>query len=141
MRGAATAGRLRVALLVALLGGCTYFPTVAEVGSPRLEPRNGRLVRIEGGAICYLELSNTGKYDDTLVAVESGVARRIEVITPKGTSSGVIVIPGQSSLAFDPGGFRIVLSELIQPLTPGDGVIVTLIFAKSGRIGVVSVVE
>ena len=34
-----------------------------------------------------------------------------------------------------------MLSDLTQPLNPGDGIIVTLVFAKSGRIGVVSRVE
>ena len=53
----------------------------------------------------------------------------------------VLRVPGDTRLVFGPGGPRVTLAELTHPLTPGDGVIVTLVFAKSGRIGVVSVVE
>jgi hypothetical protein len=137
-----TAGRLLpLALLLALLGGCTYFPTIRDTGGPRLEPRNGRLLRVQGGAICYFDLDNTGKYEDTLVAAESRIARRVEILTAAGAGAGVVMVPGESRVVFDPGGLRIMLSELTQELKSGDGVIVTLIFEKSGRIGVVSLVE
>ena len=55
--------------------------------------------------------------------------------------AGTLAVPGQSRLGFRPDGPRIALAELTQPLIPGDGVIVTLVFAESGRIGVVSRVE
>ena len=135
-------GRLApLALLLAFLAGCTYYPTVADTGSPRLEPKNGRLVRNAAGAVCYFELESTGKYGDTLLAAESQVARRVQIEAPDGAPIRTIDIRGDSRLDFRPDGPRITLSELIEPLVPGDGVIVTLIFVKSGRIGVVSKVE
>ena len=128
-------------LVALLLSGCTYYPSVDDTGSPRLEPKNGRLVRTQGGAVCYLELANTGKFGDLLVSAESAAARSVAIVTKDGAPVSGIAIPGQSQLDFRPEGPRITLSDLTRPLTPGDGVIVTLVFAKSGRIGVVSRVE
>ena len=128
-------------LVLHLLAGCAYYPTVADTGSPRMEPKNGRLVRTPGGAVCYFDLESTGKYGDLLLAAESTAARRVDIVTADGALVTRITVPGDSRLAFRPEGFRITLSDLTQPLKPGDGVIVTLVFAKSGRIGVVSRVE
>ena len=128
-------------LLLVLVGGCTYYPTVADTGSPRLEPKNGRLIRTAGGAVCYFELESTGKYGDLLVSAESEAARSVQILTHDGALVSGIDIPPFSRLDFRPDGLRIALSDLTQPLTPGEGVIVTLVFVKSGRIGVVSRVE
>ena len=128
-------------LVLLLLAGCTYYPSAADTGSPRMEPKNGRLVRTPGGAVCYFDLESTGKFGDQLLFAESTAARRVDIVTADGALVTRIAVPGESRLAFRPDGFRITLSDLIQPLKPGDGVIVTLVFAKSGRIGVVSRVE
>jgi len=128
-------------LVLLLLAGCTYYPTVADTGSPRLEPKNGRLVRTSGGAVCYFELESTGKFGDLLVSAESAAARRVAIVAANGAPVSSLAVPGESRVDFRPDGPRITLAELTQPLIPGDGVIVTLVFAKSGRIGVVSRVE
>ena len=128
-------------LLVLLLAGCTYYPTVGDTGSPRLEPKNGRLVRTAGGAVCYFQLDSTGKFGDLLVSAESAAARRVAIVSADGAPVSSIAVAGESRLDFRPDGPRITLAELTQLLIPGDGVIVTLVFAKSGRIGVVSRVE
>ena len=130
-----------LALLLGLVTGCTYYPTVVDTGSPRLEPKNGRLVRTAAGAVCYFELESTGKYGDTLLAAESQFARRVQIEGPDGAPIRTLDVRGDSRLDFSPDGLRITLSELTERLVPGDGVIVTLIFVKSGRIGVVSKVE
>ena len=136
------AGRLApFALFLVFVAGCTYYPTVADTGGPRLEPKNGRLVRTDAGAVCYFELDSTGKFGDTLLAAESRYARRVQIESPDGAPLQTVEIPGESRLDFRPDGLRITLSELTEPLVPGDGVIVTLVFVKSGRIGVVSKVE
>lgn len=135
-------GRLApLALILALVAGCTYYPTILDTGGPRLEPKNGRLVRTDAGAVCYFELESTGKFGDTLLAAESQFARRVQIETPDGAPIRTIDIAGDSRLDFRPDGLRITLSELTEPLVPGEGVIVTLVFVKSGRIGVVSKVE
>jgi copper(I)-binding protein len=130
-----------LALVLLLLAGCTYYPSAVDTGSPRMEPKNGRLVRTPGGADCYFDLESTGKFGDLLLAAESTAARRVDIVTADGARVTRITVPGESRIAFRPEGFRITLSDLTQPLKPGDGVIVTLVFAKSGRIGVVSRVE
>lgn len=136
------AGRLApLVLVLAFVAGCVYYPTVADTGSPRLEPKNGRLVRTQTGAVCYFDLDSTGKYGDTLVGAESLFARRVQIEGADGAAVRSIVIAGDSRLDFRPDGLRITLSELVEPLVPGEGAIVTLVFAKSGRIGVVSRVE
>jgi copper(I)-binding protein len=128
-------------LIVLLLAGCTYYPTVGDTGSPRMEPKNGRLVRTAGGAVCYFQLDSTGKFGDLLVSAESAAARRVAIVSADGAPVSSIAVAGESRLDFRPDGPRITLAEITQPLIPGDGVIVTLVFAKSGRIGVVSRVE
>lgn len=135
------AASLALVMLTLLLAGCVYYPTVGDTGSPRMEPKNGRLVRTAGGAVCYFDLESTGKFGDLLVSAESTAARRVAIVAADGALVSNITVPGSSLLAFRPDGFRITLADLTQPLTPGDGVIVTLVFAKSGRIGVVSRVE
>ena len=130
-----------LALLLALVAGCTYYPTVVDTGGPRMEPKNGRLVRTDAGAVCYFELESTGKYGDTLLAAESEHARRVQIVGPDGAPIRTLDVRGDSRLDFSPDGLRITLSELTEPLVPGEGVIVTLVFVKSGRIGVVSKVE
>jgi len=130
-----------LALVALLLGGCTYYQNIRDTGGPRMEPKNGRLVRVQGGANCYFDLESTGKYEDTLLSAESQAARRVQIVSDDGRPLPVLRVPGETRLVFGPGGPRITLAELTHPLTPGEGVIVTLVFAKSGRIGVVSVVE
>ena len=130
-----------LALVLALVAGCTYYPTIVDTGGPRMEPKNGRLVRTDAGAVCYFELESTGKYGDTLLAAESQLARRVQIEASNGAPIGTLEIRGDSRTDFGPDGMRITLSELTEPLVPGDGVVVTLIFVKSGRIGVVSRVE
>jgi copper(I)-binding protein len=110
-----------LALVVLLLGGCTYYPTVRDTGGPRMEPKNGRLVRAQGGANCYFDLESTGKYEDTLLSAESQAARRVQIVSDDGQPIAVLPIPGDTRLVFGPGGPRITLAEITHPLTPGEG--------------------
>lgn len=142
MRRAAPGYRLaRLALAVTFLAGCTYYPSVLDTGGVRMEPKNGRLVRMDGGALCFFDLHSTSKYGDQLLAAESDAAKRADIVAADGSPLGALAVPGLTRIDFRPDGPRVVLTELTQPLTPGDGIIVTLIFQKSGRIGVVSIVE
>lgn len=140
MRRVALARVALLALLSTLLVGCTYYPMVTDTGGIRIEPKYGRIVRAADGARCYFRLDNTSKYGDTLLGAESQIARRVRVLSPNG-SPLVLDVPGDSHIDFVPGGLTVALFDLTEPLKTGDGVIVMLIFKKSGRIGVVSVVE
>ena len=130
-----------LALLLLLLAGCTYYPAPADTGGPRMEPKWGRLVRTPAGAVCYFELESTSKYGDLLVAAESEAARVVRIEGANGAPVASVAVAGESRVGFHPQGLHIALSDLVRPLTPGDGVIVILVFAKSGRIGVLSRVE
>ena len=55
--------------------------------------------------------------------------------------NSVRVYPGATTMSFTPEGPHVVLSELTRALTPGETTIVTLIFEKSGGIGVITTVE
>ena len=130
-----------LAIASLLLAGCTYYPTVADTGGPRMEPKWGRLVRTPAGAVCYFELESTSKYADLLVGAESEAARVVQIESADGKPVTSVPVAGESRVGFHPEGLHITLSDLVHPLSPGEGVIVTLVFAKSGRIGVLSRVE
>jgi len=130
-----------LALLALVAAGCVYYPTVFDAGGVRLHPRHGRAVRQADRAEVYLELASTGKYGDVLTGVLAPVAGRAELVGPGGAPVARLEIPGETVLRFGPGGYRVVLADLKRPLAPGETFIVTLLFEKSGGIGVITVVE
>jgi len=134
-------GRTVLVLSALALGACVYYPSITEIGGIRIQPANGRLVRDGDRAVFYAELNNTGKFGDVLTRIETPVAGRAELVGPSGTPLGQLEVPGGELVRFGPDGRRIVLSALTRALQPGEVVIVTLVFEKSGAIGVVAAVE
>jgi copper(I)-binding protein len=132
-----------VVLLLLLTAGCVYYPGAADVGGVRLVPEKGRLLRsaTANEATLYFDLASMGKYGDVLTGVESPLARRASLVAPDGSNLSSLEIPGETVVRFHAAGPRVVLSELTRPVVPGEVVIVTLRFEKSGAIGVISVVE
>ena len=137
--------RLRAALptllVLWLTSGCTYYPSVADMGGVRLQPERARAVRQANEAVVYFRLRSTGKYGDVLTGAETPVARRAELRDASGKTVTEIEVPGQTAVSFDEKGPRVVLSDLTQELKPGDVIIVTLRFQKSGNLGLVTAVE
>ena len=133
------AAALAVALL--LLAGCVNYPTVMDVGGPRLRPDKGRAVRKPNGALVYFDIKSTGKYGDIITAVYSPVAKNAALVSAGGDPLTRFEVPGATTLSFTPEGPHVVLSELTRPLTTGETIIVTLVFEKSGGIGVITTVE
>ena len=134
-------GRTVLVLSALALGACVYYPSITEIGGIRIQPANGRLVRDGDRAVFYAELNNTGKFGDVLTRIETPVAGRAELVGPSGTPLGQLEVPGGELVRFEPDGRRIVLSALTRALQPGEVVIVTLVFEKSGAIGVIAAVE
>jgi copper(I)-binding protein len=138
-------GRLRAAagtlILLWLAAGCTYYPSVAHMGGVRLQPERARAVRSANQAVVYFQLRSTGKYGDVLTGAETPLARRAELRDANGQAVAEIEIPGQGAVSFDEKGPRVVLTDLTRELTPGEVIIVTLRFQKSGAIGLVTAVE
>ena len=131
------------ALVVALLltAGCVTYPTVMEVGGPRLRPDKGRAVRQPNGALVYFDIKSTGKYGDVITAVYSPVAKTAALVNAGGDPLTRFEVPGATTFSFTPEGPHVVLSELTRALTAGETIIVTLVFEKSGGIGVITTVE
>ena len=134
-------GRTVLVLSALALSACVYYPSITEIGGIRIQPANGRLVRDGDRAVFYAELNNTGKFGDVLTRIETPVAGRAELVGPSGSPLGRLEVPGGVLVRFEPDGRRVVLSALTRALEPGEVVIVTLVFEKSGAIGVVAAVE
>lgn len=130
-----------LALALAALAGCVYYPTVTDVGGVRILPERGRVVREGTGALFYVDINSTGKFADTLVRVETPIARSAQLVGPSGAALSRLTVPGTTLVRLEPGGQRIVLSDLTRELKVGEVVIVTLVFEKTGALGVVSPVE
>jgi copper(I)-binding protein len=132
--------RVRLALLL-LLGGCVYYPTVGDIGGVRLLPERTRIVRNGATALFFVDITNTGNSADFLGRVEAPIAKRAQLLSPNGEPLARLTVPGASSVRLHSDGERVALSELTRELKAGEVVIVTLVFEKSGAIGVVSAVE
>ena len=139
------AGRMTASLLlfllVALVGGCVYYPTVEDVGGVRVVPEHGRIVRSGDGALFFVDINSTGMFEDAILRVETPIAKRAQLLAQTGESLPRITVPPTSLLRLHPGGERVALSDLTRELKAGEVVIVTLFFEKSGAVGVVSPVE
>jgi copper(I)-binding protein len=130
-----------LALALLALAGCVYYPTVTDVGGVRIVPQRGRVVRQDDGALFFVDINSTGKFDDVLMRVETPIAKSAQIVGPTGATLARLEVPGATLVRLQPGGQRIVLSDLTRELKPGEVVIVTLLFEKSGAIGVISPVE
>jgi len=123
-------------MLAVVAAGCIHYPSVEDIGGIRIVPRKGRAVRQGDGAVVYMELHSTGKFGDAVTTAFSPVAREAQLVPP-----GRMEVPGTSVVTLEPAGPHVVLTGLTRPLVPGEAIIVTLVFEKSGGIGVITVVE
>jgi copper(I)-binding protein len=140
-RGRAVVRTTASLVLLLLVGGCVYYPSVEDVGGVRLLPEHGRVVRNGDGALFFVDINSTGMFEDALVRVETPIAKRAQLLTQTGEPLTRLSVPGTSLVRLHPGGERVALSELTRDLKTGEVVIVTLFFEKSGALGVVSPVE
>ena len=125
-----------VVLLALATAGCITYPSVEDIGGIRIVPRKGRAVRQADSALVYMELHSTGKFGDAVMTAFSPVAREAQLVPP-----GRMEVPGTAVVALEPAGPHVVLTGLTRELIPGESIIVTLVFEKSGGIGVITVVE
>ena len=136
------ASRLVLLLVGALLAAsCVYYPTVEDVGGVRLLPEHGRVVRNGDGALFFVDINSVGMFEDAIVRVETPIAKRAQLLTQAGEPLAKIIVAPTALTRLHTGGERVALSELTRELKPGEVVIVTLYFEKSGALGVVSPVE
>lgn len=103
-------------------------------------------VKSAGG---YLTISNGGQTADRLLAVESGIAGKIEVhemsnvdgvMHMQALPSGLEIAPG-ATIELKPGGYHVMFTGLKEPLKAGASIPATLVFEKAGRVAVTFPVE
>lgn len=136
-----------LALALALLGGVVLSagPALAhsyKLGSLDIHHPWARPTTGNTGA-AYFEIANAGKSDDTLIAIESDVARSVELHTTimDGTVMRMrkldrLPLPAGKTVKAAPGGLHIMLVGLKAPLKDGDQFPMRLVFEKAGRIEV-----
>jgi periplasmic copper chaperone A len=119
-------------------GGDT--PTVAVDGAwARTSP-----MMATNGAV-YMEL--TASTDDRLVAarVDASVAAASEVhetvMDPDSQEMAMretdaIALPAGETVVLEPGGFHVMLLDLVEPLEPGTSIEVTLVFEAAGEVSI-----
>lgn len=133
--------RAALGLLALLLGGCVHYPTVEDIGGVRIRTENGKAVRQGESVMVYFDVVSTGKFGDTIGSVAAPVARQARLVDAAGGPLAALEVPGATTMKFVADGPHIILGELTRPLTPGETIIVTLLFQKSGGIGIVTLVE
>ena len=131
-------GRAARAALALLLAGCVHYPTVMDSGGVRIRTENGRAVRQGDGLVVSCDIASTG---DVIVSVTTPVARQAQLVNGRGASLGRLEVPGATTVHFTPAGPHIVLTDLQRPVERGETFIVTLMFQKSGGIGIVTLLE
>ena len=96
----------------------------------------------------FLTIQNHGDGDDTLVAVQSKVAKDVQLHTTvkegevmKMRPVNGLAVPGHGEVKLQPGGNHIMLMGLSVPLKEGDILPLTLVFAKAGKVDVMIPVQ
>lgn len=95
----------------------------------------------------YMAITNDGKTDDRLVAVDADFPRVMlhETRTEGDIATMVhldeIIIPAGETVVFEPGGKHVMFMGLGEPFELGDDIPATLTFENAGAVGVVFKVE
>lgn len=91
----------------------------------------------------YLRVENRGEASDTLIAAHTPIAERVEVhqhVQRDGLMSmqkvGDLSIGPGEDVAFEPGGYHLMMLGLKQPLVAGERFPLTLEFRNAGSIEV-----
>ena len=133
--------RAALAALLLLASGCVYYPTVMDTGGVRLRTENGRAVRQGADLVVTFDVVSSGKYGDVLTGVVSPVAQQAALVNGSGAPVRRLEIPGATTVKFTPEPTHVVLSALQKPVERGETFIVTLLFEKSGGLGIVTLLE
>ncbi len=135
--------RLWLFPLALSLAGCVIYPSVHRAGTVKIRPENGRIVRPASPgdtAVMYVDVVNLGGASDTLLGVLSDVAARAELLDGD-TPLEQLEIPPGTTVPLTSETRHITLYELKRDLQAGEAIIVTLLFKKSGAIGVITAVQ
>ena len=131
-------------LVMAVLSGC-QSAQAAQADGPKIvtsEAWGRPSPKMAGAAAIYVVIENQGNQADRLVGAASQAAKAVEVhesfmennVMMMRPVEGGIEIPAAGKVELKPGGFHIMLIDLVEPLTAGSKIKVTLKFEKSGEI-------
>lgn len=114
----------------------TYRLGGLEVGQPWSRPA---AAGTNGAG--FMTLTNRGPAPDTLIAVESPAARKVEMHRTSMTGGVMsmkrldsVLLPPGKAITFAPAGYHLMLIGLDSPLKAGDAVPVTLVFSSGARL-------
>ena len=131
---------MKHALFASLLAASAVVASAAQ-SAPQVSAAWSRPAAAGTTGAGFLTLSNPGKAADALVAVESPVARKVEMhrsAMKAGVSSMQklerLDLPPGARVTFAPGGLHLMLLGLKQPLKTGEKVPATLVFASGARV-------
>ncbi len=96
----------------------------------------------------YMTLTNSGIEPDRLVAVEAKAAGRVEIQKAKKGSGATsyetiaaVELGAKKTVAMQPGGLRILLIDLKEPLRHEYTLPMTLVFERAGRVEIQAVIQ
>jgi len=135
---------MRVLPLLSALALLTVPAMSAAATAPAVKVTDAwsRPAAASGNGAGYMVLTNTGGKTETLTAVQSNAAAKVEihqsliaggVMSMKRIDNGVAIAPGQS-VKFAPGGYHVMLLGLTRALKSGDSVPATLVFASGAQV-------
>ena len=115
-------------------------PAVLPQGSPTPDPDDDD-ARTGVISAMYMVIENTGSQSVQLVGIETDVARVVELHETRNENGLMrmrpveqVDVPASGELAFQPGGYHVMLIDINRPLEAGDEVAVTLIFSTGERV-------
>ncbi len=97
------------------------------------------------GTALYFTLENNGSEADTLYAVETDIAKMVQIHETYSNGDvtgmreiGKIIIKPESSVKLEPGGMHIMVMRLKRDINKGDEIEFILHFRKAGEISIIA---
>jgi hypothetical protein len=141
---------LVVALIVAACGSSGTAPTQAAGGFVTVADAWVRAREAGGTTAAYMTITNGRVGDDELVGVSAPeITNEASLHETTADGSGMtgmqhvdgIVVPAGQTVALEPGGYHVMLMNLLDGLEAGDRVTLTLTFEQTGPVDVTAEVR
>ncbi len=149
-RAVAIALSLVLALVAAACGSSGGTPTQAAGGFVTIADAWIRAKEAGGTTAAYMTITNGRVADDELVGVSAPeITNDASLHETTSDGSGMtgmqhvdgIVIPAGGTVALEPGGYHVMLMNLLEGLEPGDQVTLTLTFEQTGPVEITAEVR
>jgi copper(I)-binding protein len=133
-------GLVRAAVVIVAMA--LLLPACSESGRIGVEDAWARSPMQDVGA-AYFTVTNDGDAEDRLVGATAEIADRTEIhetVIEDGQAEMLpieaVVIPAGETMAFEPGGYHVMLFDLTETLTVGETISLVLTFEEAGEIEV-----